>query len=229
MVHRLVSLPLTEKSFNSELQILKYLAHVNGISINIDKLVRKKIIQRALNLTTSLPRCIPSRKEKWVRLPYLGTFSSQLNHILRQFKYRPAFYNTNTLKHHLCALKDPIPKFERSGVYKISCSDCPAIYIGETERQLKVRIGEHVEAFTSNLSKRKSAFAEHLLQAGHTFDRDSTSLLHVENSYSKRRALEDFEIERHRLLPNVNLLNRTDPAVGIISKIFPALSTPSPP
>lgn len=105
--------------------------------------------------------------------------------------------NLNTLKRLICGLKDPIPQQEQSGVYKINCNDCPAIYIDETERQISTRVNEHTEAYNSRLRRRNSTFAEHLLQSGHTFQKDDVQLLHIESSYFTRRASEDIEITRH--------------------------------
>lgn len=155
-----------------------------AFTINIDNIVRRKLVKKALDATTSLPRNLSSqRKLKWIRIPYLGLLTSSLARVLKQFNYRPAFYNLNTLSNNSCnLLKDPIPTLGKSGVYKFTCSDdCPSIHniciiirIGETERQLKIRVSEHIEAYiyTSNLSMRKSAFAEHLLNSSRTLSKN---------------------------------------------------------
>ena len=41
-------------------------------------------------------------------------------------------------------IKDATPTTQATGVvYEISCKDCPASYVGETGRALKVRLDEH--------------------------------------------------------------------------------------
>ena len=41
--------------------------------------------------------------------------------------------------------KDIIPKDPTGGpVYSIPCNDCDATYVGETKRQIKTRLGEHL-------------------------------------------------------------------------------------
>ena len=59
----------------------------------------------------------------------------------RNYDIRVAFFTTRLTK-----VKDVIPVGMNSKVvYKIPCS-CGRIYIGETIRQLELRVKEHVEA-----------------------------------------------------------------------------------
>ena len=52
----------------------------------------------------------------------------------------------NTLRRILCNLKDKREAYENSGiVYEIKCLDCSASYVGETGRELKLKIKEHQE------------------------------------------------------------------------------------
>ena len=45
---------------------------------------------------------------------------------------------------YICHLKDKRIASDRSGmVYGLDCSDCSAIYVGETGRQVKDRMKEH--------------------------------------------------------------------------------------
>ena len=130
------------------------------------------MMKRTLDSITSLPR-IPSQKCKWFRVPYLGKFSTKLSRILKH-------YSLNTAK-TFSRLKDPIPKHERSGVYKIECGDCPATYAGETGRQLDIRINEHLDVYEKNEPSR-SAFAAHFSTSYHSLDKIESSLLHEKNS-----------------------------------------------
>ena len=57
---------------------------------------------------------------------------------------------------------------EKSGVYKLTCNDCPTAYIGQTGRKLEIRVREHEAAFRKKIPE-KSNFAAHLLNAGHSF------------------------------------------------------------
>ena len=62
----------------------------------------------------------------------------------------------NTLRRLLVHPKDPVGKDKVVGpVYKISCEECEATYVGETERSLKARFGElsRPSSTTSEVSK----------------------------------------------------------------------------
>ena len=66
------------------------------------------------------------------------------------------FKSSSTLRQLLVHPKDPVGKDKVVGpVYKISCEECDATYVGETERSLKARFGEHrrPSSTTSEVSK----------------------------------------------------------------------------
>jgi len=137
MTNRLLSVPLSPVALNTEVNTIKCIANNNNIRLNIDNIIRKKLTTRSLDAATSLPRDRKVlKKEKLMRLPYLGTFSSTLRGVLKTANRRPDYYSLNTTRQNLCRLKDPIPQTQRSGVYRITCGDCPATYIGETGRQI---------------------------------------------------------------------------------------------
>jgi len=77
MIHRLVWVPLSPDAFQHEVDIIRHLASINHINLNIDNLVRRKLITRALDTSTSLLKDKPKDKVKWCRVPYLGGFSSK--------------------------------------------------------------------------------------------------------------------------------------------------------
>ena len=110
------------------------------------------------------PRC-----NKWTLLPCLGTQSHSLKYVPRPFVFQPAYYCSTTLRQLLASVKDAISKDERSG----KCKDCP-VYLGETSRQLKVRITEHLSASSSG-SLGESASADHFIIHCHSSDRDSAT------------------------------------------------------
>ena len=220
MLHRLISIPLSPSAFATEVGIIKYIANNNNISFDIDALIRRKSITRALDTATSLQCTSDSRKDdKFIRLPFLGDISFKISRILRSFNYRPTFYTLNTTKKQLSKLKDPIPSDSRSGVYKL-CLHCPAFYIGETSRKFKTRLSEHKPSLARNQSadENSSRFVIHLNTTGHPFHNDSLTILHSEENYKKRTTLEAMEIGR-ALRNNLPILNDKLPAPSSLTDL----------
>ena len=79
--------------------------------------------------------------------------------------------------------KDICPHTSKSNViYKISCNNCDASYVGQTGRQLKTRITEHrnhIIIIRDNTSVR-SIITEHRLQFDHDFQWDKVEILDEE-------------------------------------------------
>ena len=107
---------------------------------------------------------------------------------------------------------------ERSGVYKVECDNCEGVYIGETSRQMKIRVVKHRKAWEDNIVG-KSAIAGHLIYSGHRPREGSEKLLHKENSDFRRLALENIEIIRYQDKNDVTLLNRYIPEEGFIELV----------
>ena len=58
---------------------------------------------------------------------------------------QPALDNTNNLSSQLINNKlDKIEKINKSGEYKLNCSNCDAIYIGQIGRSFKKRYKENL-------------------------------------------------------------------------------------
>ena len=218
MIHRLVTIPLLPHAFQKEIDIIQHIAESNEIKIDIPKLVRKKLIVRALDSTTTLPR--QTEKKRWIRIPYLGTLSHRLSRILRQSNLNPAFYTLLNLKHIFSHLKDPIHLRDKSGVYKLECEDCPATYIGQSGRKMRIRIAEHTNAVRKNRPT-ESAFAAHLLETGHSFDElTGVSLLHCENKGRRLTALENIEITKAKYDASITLVNDVIPYDDVAESLY---------
>ena len=90
---------------------------------------------------------------------------------------------TGTLRHLLTNVKDKDnPKDRQGTVYKIRCNDCNGTYIGETERMLTTRLGEHQTA-TNNI-------AQHHRKTGHDINWDSATCLTHSTDKDQRLTLE---------------------------------------
>ena len=75
-------------------------------------------------------------------------------------------------------------------MYKISCSDCRASYIGETGRNLTTRLTEHKRA--KREGDVNNHIAEHYRLTNHTIDWDSAQCLTYSTNYFQRLTLESW-------------------------------------
>ena len=116
LIHRLFSIPMSRSDFEQEIATLEHLAVVNHVNPDLKRTIRKMMLRIQLDDTTSLPGSPRHDRElRWIRLPFLRKFSSEIRHTLRPFGLKLAFYNLCTLKHVLPSLKDVIPDDEKSG------------------------------------------------------------------------------------------------------------------
>jgi len=69
-------------------------------------------------------------------------------------------------------------------VYKISCNDCDATYVGQTKRKLNIWILEHRNQI--NRKSSKTVITEHRLRHSHDFDWLNVKILDSKRFYWKR-------------------------------------------
>ena len=112
------------------------------------------------------------------------------------------FKPCRTLKQALVHPKDSLSDLQKANVvYKITCADCPASYVGETKRRLETRLKEHKSAVKhGNLEA--SALVDHVLEEGHSFDWTGTSVLDQESNLFARQSLESYYIRKQELSLN---------------------------
>ena len=105
-------------------------------------------------------------------IPYIKGTSETIERILQPYNIRVAHKPITTLRQLLTNVKDKDePSDRRGAVYKIKCCDCQTTYIGETGRNLNVRLTEHKRA-TRN-GDISNHIAEHHLKTNHRIDWDS--------------------------------------------------------
>ena len=124
-------------------------------------------------------------------IPYIKGTSETIARILQPYNIRVAHKPITTLRQLLTNVKDKDePKDRQGAVYKIKCCDCQATYIGETGRNLNVRLTEHRRA-TRN-GDLNNDIAEHHLQTNHRIDWDSAECVTYSNNYYQRIVLESW-------------------------------------
>ena len=98
-------------------------------------------------------------------------------------------------------------------VYKFTCKDCPATYIGETKRALKKRISEH-----KNNKDLNSVVVAHKNEFNHEFNWNEIQILDNENNYKKTLTSEMLHIKRH-----TNNINKKEDIFNLSRTYFPIL------
>ena len=99
-----------------------------------------------------------------------------------------------------------MPDLCRSGVYKITCSECNCIYVGQTGRSLRERYCEHALAYEKG-KKEKSAFAGHLIDTGHALAGSTIQLIHNASKGRLMSMLEEVEIATASTCYDAPILN----------------------
>lgn len=150
LIHRLIHIPLSPHFFSKEPRLIHHIANANGYpSSLINTILRRKERNFLLSKCFS-PTTDDSIKPRWTRLLFAGQISFNIVNSFPREKIRPAFYNNQNIGNVLLNGKDKLDKLCRSGIYKLCCENCDAVYIGQTGRSFNTRRKEHERAFLSN-------------------------------------------------------------------------------
>lgn len=133
------------------------------------------------------------------------------------------YYTGTKLSRFLYNFKDKKEKIN-CGIYKIKCQKCPQIYIGESERDIKVRLEEH-EAHIRNNRTNLSAVAQHMADnPGHEIDKASFELVERETRYFHRKIKESLYIKKTQHCMNIKDGKKVNSIW--IPTILPLMKTP---
>ena len=105
--------------------------------------------------------------------------SHKIERILNEAGIQLYHSSGNKLFRSLCTHKDNVNEFQKPGVYRIPC-ECGLVYIGETGRNLSLRLKEHM----TNCEKaelEKSAVAKHSWTNDHRIKWNEVSILATES------------------------------------------------
>jgi hypothetical protein len=85
-------------------------------------------------------------------------------------------------------------KFDKNGVYQLTCPTCHKKYVGQTGRPFLVRFREHYSDY--KYANNKSKFAQHVIEEGHAFGpmNEIMDVLHVASKGKMLDILERFHI-----------------------------------
>lgn len=108
-------------------------------------------------------------REKYFIIPYIKSVAEKFFGTAKRLDYKLSFTVAKDLKCFIKNHKDYFKKFSHSSVvYKISCMDCEASYVGQTKRKLSTRINERKNDIKR--SSLPSVISRHRLEENHQFD-----------------------------------------------------------
>ena len=145
----------------------------------------------------------PLKKKILICLTFLAALSVQIRNELKSFLHKhtddkASLYIVDALSKigENFRFKDKQPLLMKSGiVYKLTCS-CGSTYIGQTRRNLLIRIKEHV-------TSEKSEVCKHLLlNPSHRVDFNTPTILGSENDTARMLILESLFIQEQT--PDLN-------------------------
>jgi hypothetical protein len=158
----------------------------------------RRVIKKAHNRVKNPPLPKPDKPKPaaTVIIPYVKGKSEAIQAISQKFNVRTVFQNTETLRKCLMHVKPKSPPALINCVYRIPCSDCDAVYIGQTKRHVYIRFKEHntninkqgVNLDTVDANYSKIAF--HAQKHNHKFDFEHASVICIEKNWFKRTVLE---------------------------------------
>jgi len=133
-------------------------------------------------------------KREIVVIPYFNNISEMIAARIDKSRHIIGYRTLNNLGNFVKVHKDTVETLSNNNVvYKISCMDCEASYVGQTKRQLRTRVREHLSNLKSK-SATPSVVTEHALQASHSFDWNNIKILDTERNYFKRLISEMLHI-----------------------------------
>ena len=179
-------------------------------------------IKYHINKFNNLNKNKDDTEKKFFTIPYVNTISERFIPIVNMFNCKLAFTIPNTLRSFIRRGKDDLEHVQSQNVvYRISCDDCDASYVGQTKRQLKTRLHEHVSDINIS-SKSPSVISNHRMVENHNFKWDKVEILDIEPSYNKRLISEMVHIKKQK--HGINRQNDTESLPDLYSDIIHSLS-----
>jgi len=143
-------------------------------------------------------------ERKIIVVPYVNPISEMIQANIDKFKAMIGFRCINKLNKFVKVHKDQNHILSKNNVvYKISCNDCEASYVGQTKRQLNTRLKKHKNNVKQDKSKH-SVISEHIIKYNHTFDWNNMRIMDRESNYFKRIVSEMIHIKEQKAGLNLN-------------------------
>ena len=200
MIHRLIKVPMDEEDYRNELNYITNTAQMNGYKKQeILNLLNKHERKEHLRDVTTLEN--EKDEARRICVPYFPNITNRLQNEMKKIGFKLVYQNDRKLSDILGNMKDKRMDLEKSGIYSISCSNCDALYIGQTRRAIKTRYNEHCADCRKEATQDKP-MPFHAISNHHKFQ-DVKLLKEVRNPL-QLDAYESLYLHKHR---NENLVN----------------------
>ena len=168
----------------------------NEINVRIKHLIKNKLNTIG---THSERKNVENNSNTFMAIPYVEGLSEIVASEIKKSNVIVGFRKLKNLNGFIKAQKDRNEHNNNSNViYKLSCNDCDATYVGQTKRQLRTRVNEHRNNIKLN-SDRHSVISEHITKEMHTFNWENTRILDYERNYHKRLISEMLHIKEQKM------------------------------
>lgn len=148
-----------------------------------------------------------------ISLPYNSHYT-KLSNCLKEYNISTVSLINKNLNTVVKLGKDISQKEDRTNVvYEFNCKQCPATYIGETKRAMRVRIGEHQKNKNPD-----SVVFQHCEKFSHEFNWSNVKILDSEPNLKKRIISEMIQINS-----NFFTINKKEDIIYLNKIFFPLL------
>jgi hypothetical protein len=132
-----------------------------------------------------------TQKEKWAKFTYVGKETRLITKLFQNTNVKVTFTTDNTIERCL-ATKHGIAqnKYDKSGIYQLTCPDCKKKYAGKTGRPFKIRFQKHLRDLKYGINKSK--FAQHLLENRHAIG-PTENIMDIINITNKGKMMDTLE------------------------------------
>ena len=207
-----------EKDLAEELNYIAKTMELNDFPV---PLINRTIKQTLNNISkTSNGKIKEDDNRISLFLPYEKNISEEINRISRKFNVKVINTKNKSLANAVNARAIIDKKLQEQGVvYEIKCNDCNMKYIGETGRELSVRINEHKKGGTKTIDSNVSGLSQHIRNTKHEINWNDANVIDKENNMVKRKLKEAIKI---RNSPQASLMNKKEEC-KILSNIWDSI------
>ena len=181
LFNRAYSIITNKDDLHKESARIKQVLKENGYQKSvINKIFKRVINNHSLFQSQQLRQATDIQEEEIrmsINLPCVEGNSEKLRRVLRSHKIRSTLYSENTLRKILCKPKDRVATENKNKiVYEINCSNCEAVYLGEsknkTARRMKLRMKIKIE-----IKNDKNEIAKHCWEVDLNFSWDQKKII----------------------------------------------------